>query len=295
MNAVASVKKDVVEAAPASPTQTLWEALGGEKGVTRLVDDFLAHAAADPKVNFSRDGKYKFDDAGLARLKNNLVDWISSLTGGPRDYHGKSMKEAHKDMGITEAEFNAAAGHMRAALQRAAAPDDIKAVMAAVESTRRAIVQPKSSAPAAVQSKSSAATPHAKALWERLGGTEKVKKIVEDFAAGVARDPAVNFSRNGKINLDRDEATALKKKLVDMISEASGGPFKYKGKNMQDSHQGMGITDAEFDAHTAQLRIALEKNGIQQDDIKELLKVIEATRKDIVAKPRPAAEGKAAK
>ena len=43
--------------------KTLWDRLGGEAGVSKVVDDFVAAAATDPKVDFSRGGKYKLDDA----------------------------------------------------------------------------------------------------------------------------------------------------------------------------------------------------------------------------------------
>ena len=40
----------------------------------------------------------------------------------------------------------------------------------------------------------------------------------------------------------------LKKKLIEQIGEATGGPQKYTGKNMKDAHKGLVITDEDFDA-----------------------------------------------
>jgi hemoglobin len=126
------------------PGATLWDRLGGERNVRKVVNDFVAAAAVDPKVNITRGDKYKFDETGVAHLKQMLVEQISDVSGGPLKYSGRGMKEVHKGMGITDAEFDALAAHMRKALEKNyAKPDDIALVMKAVESTRKDIVEAK--------------------------------------------------------------------------------------------------------------------------------------------------------
>src|SRR5262249_43707436 len=68
---------------------------------------------------------------------------------------------------------------------------------------------PKVPAPAPVPPKVPAPTPapSAKPLWERLGGESAVKAVVHDFVAVTAKNPKVNFTRNGKYKLD-DKAVA---------------------------------------------------------------------------------------
>jgi hemoglobin len=117
-------------------------------------------------------------------------------------------------------------------------------------------------------------------LWERLGGEPNVARVVDDFVAAAAPDPAVNFLRDGKFK-DLD-VPRLKRLLIEQISSVSGGPFKYTGRGMKEVHQGMGITDAEFNALAGHLKAALEKNGAQPEDIATVLKVIGGTRGDIV-------------
>ena len=121
------------------PANTLWDRLGGEDNVARVVSDFVATAGPDPKVNVTRNGKFKVN---AEELQVQLIAFFSQYTGGPYKYTGKSMKEAHKGMGITDAEFNAAAGHLKAALvKNKAAPKDADAVMALVEGMRKDIVE----------------------------------------------------------------------------------------------------------------------------------------------------------
>ncbi|MBN9522662.1 group 1 truncated hemoglobin [bacterium] len=85
----------------------LWDRLGGEKVVRPMVKDFVIAAAADPKVNITRNGKYKLDEKGVAKLEQSLLEYISATTGGPLKYSGKDMTTVHAGMKITDDEFNA--------------------------------------------------------------------------------------------------------------------------------------------------------------------------------------------
>jgi hemoglobin len=104
--ALDAVQKET-EVALIPPKKPLWDRLGGEKAVKVVVHDFVVAAIKDPKINFLRDGKYKLDDKGVAKLEQSLVEYMSSVTGGPLKYSGRDMKEAHKGMKITDAEFQA--------------------------------------------------------------------------------------------------------------------------------------------------------------------------------------------
>jgi hemoglobin len=277
----------------------LWERLGGEKNVRKVVDDFVAAAVADPKVNFDRGGKYKLDAAAVAHLKQTLVELISSVSGGPLKYSGRSMKEAHKGMGITDAEFNALAGHLKRALEKNnAKPADVNVVLSVIESTRKDIVEPKPpvdtkppdkkpDAAKPADKKPEDTKPAAASLWARLGGENNVKKVVDDFLVAAAADPKVDFTRGGKYKLDDAAVAKLKKLLVEFISDVSGGPQKYSGRSMKEAHKGMGITDAEFDALGGHLKKALEQNKAKPADVDAVMRLVESTRKDIVEAKKP--------
>jgi hemoglobin len=106
--------------------KSLYERLGGESVISSVVDEFVARAATDTtNVNFTRKGQPREWDtsaANVARLKKRLVQFIGMATGGPQKYEGLSMPEAHRNMKITESEFNAAAGHLKAALDKFKVP-----------------------------------------------------------------------------------------------------------------------------------------------------------------------------
>jgi len=127
---------------PEEKAATLWERLGGEKGVKAVVHDIVLAAAEDKKVNFLRDGKVKIDAKGIEHLEKMLVEWVSEQSGGPLKYTGKSMKDAHKGMMITNAEFDAMKDVMVAVLKKHKVADaDIATIGKVVESTRKDIVE----------------------------------------------------------------------------------------------------------------------------------------------------------
>jgi hemoglobin len=128
------------------------------------------------------------------------------------------------------------------------------------------------------------APPKKSTLWERLGGESGVRKVVVDFTLMALEDKKVNFLRNGKYQLDGKGAQHLQQLIVEWISSKAGGPLAYTGRSMAESHKGMGITDAEFDALVADMVTVLKKYKVSDADIKTLGEAVEATRKDIVEK-----------
>lgn len=125
-------------------TRPLFERLGGAATVTRVVDDFVALASADPKVNFTRAGQptaWEPTPTKVALLKKRLVEFIATATGGDLSYNGTDMVTAHRGMNISDAEFDALAADLKSALEKHAVPAREQAeLMAVVNRTRSAIV-----------------------------------------------------------------------------------------------------------------------------------------------------------
>src|SRR5262249_44705055 len=116
-------------------------------------------------------------------------------------------------------------------------------------------------------------------LYERLGGEKAITKVVDDFVANVCADEAIK-EKHKKHFMEGDVA-GLKKKLVDQIGEATGGPQKYAGKNMKDAHKGLEISNKDFDALVGDLVKALDNNKVSPADKEELLKKLAPMRKDV--------------
>lgn len=88
-------------AADSLANRSLYDRLGGKPAITAVVDSFVARVAADARIN------QKFAKSDIARVKSMLVEQICAQTGGPCTYAGRSMKEAHQNMGVTDGEFGA--------------------------------------------------------------------------------------------------------------------------------------------------------------------------------------------
>ena len=57
---------------------------------------------------------------------------------------------------------------------------------------------------------------------------------------------------------------------------------KYQGKEIKQTHAGMHISNAEFDAAMGDLKATLDNFRIPDQEQKELLAVVESTRPEIV-------------
>lgn len=123
----------------------------------------------------------------------------------------------------------------------------------------------------------------AKSLYDRLGGRTAIVAVVDDFVANCAADTRINkfFAATAA---DKNRLAAFKNNLVDQICEASGGPCKYKGKDMKSAHAGMGISNADFNALVEDLTKTLDKFKVAKADQDQLLGVLGPMRAQIVEK-----------
>jgi hemoglobin len=67
-----------------------------------------------------------------------------------------------------------------------------------------------------------------------------------------------------------------------MVCWATGGPQKYTGRSMKESHQQLMITAAEWEAFLDDLQQTLEKFAVPQAEQAEIKAVVASTRADIV-------------
>lgn len=133
----------------------------------------------------------------------------------------------------------------------------------------------------AAMSPAAAAAPQS--LHDRLGGHAAIAAVVDGFVANVAADARINkhFQR---VASDTAAMRQFKEKLVDQICQGTGGPCTYTGLDMKAAHQGMGLTDGDFDALVEDLVKALDSAGVPQTEKDELLGILGPMRADIVTK-----------
>jgi hemoglobin len=130
---------------------------------------------------------------------------------------------------------------------------------------------------------SGSAAASTKSLYERLGGTPAITAVVDDFVGNCAADARINHFFTGAAG-DPEEMKHFKQMLVDQICEASGGPCKYQGKSMPESHKGMAIKHEDFVALVEDLKTTLDKLEVPAPEQQELLGALAPLEPDIIDK-----------
>jgi hemoglobin len=130
-----------VAAPPPPPApKSLYDRLGGKDGVTAVVDSFAKNLVADPRVS----KLFKKSKDNLEHFKQSLADQICQASGGGCAYHGKSMKDAHKGMGITDTQFDAVVEDLKLALdEKGVIEADKSELFAAIAPMKDDIVEKK--------------------------------------------------------------------------------------------------------------------------------------------------------
>ena len=74
----------------------------------------------------------------------------------------------------------------------------------------------------------------------------------------------------------------LKFHVTALVCEVSGGPCKYSGRTMKNSHQQLNTTQAEWDAMVVDFKATLNKFKVPQRELQELITIVDSTKNDIV-------------
>ena len=106
----------VFAAAPARADDTLYHDLGEKNGIAKIAQYTTANFLADPRV------KATFDNTNMERFEKLLADQFCVVSGGPCEYKGRSMKDAHKALGLDNADFNAVVEDLQAGMDKAGVP-----------------------------------------------------------------------------------------------------------------------------------------------------------------------------
>ncbi|MGD9843354.1 MAG: group 1 truncated hemoglobin [Steroidobacteraceae bacterium] len=85
---------------------SLYERLGGASGISRVVDDVVTAHMANPVIR-ARFLPYLEKEGRIAELKAHTCAFLGAGSGGPEQYKGRGMKDAHRGMNINEAEYMA--------------------------------------------------------------------------------------------------------------------------------------------------------------------------------------------
>jgi len=85
-------------------------------------------------------------------------------------------------------------------------------------------------------------------LYERLGGIYSIACVVDDFIDRIMIDPRLNANPAVNEAHHKVPPPGFKYLVTEMVGWATGGPQKYTGRSMRESHEHLNITPKEWEA-----------------------------------------------
>jgi hemoglobin len=119
-------------------------------------------------------------------------------------------------------------------------------------------------------------------LYERLGGVYSIAVVVDHLIDRVMGDARLNANPAVDEAHHKVPPAGFKYLVTEMVCWASGGPQKYSGRSMVDSHRHLKITPQEWDAFMDDLQQTLDRFKVPATEQSELRGIVQSTYDDIV-------------
>lgn len=121
-------------------------------------------------------------------------------------------------------------------------------------------------------------------LYARLGGIVPITMVIDTFVNKLATDPVIGANPHVAKSLSTGKVTAagLKFLLEQQVAQAAGGPFKYTGRTMKEAHQGLMISEQEWESGAKILMSVLDMYKVPEKEQGELMKVVASLHNDVV-------------
>lgn len=263
---------------------TIYDRLGGEETVRRVVSGLILDVDADPRIN----GFFLNASVDRARLERCLVKFMTAATGGPASYPGpgegadsdgcRNMTESHAGLGISTNDFADLAEHLINQLREEGAREsDIGRIQTALAPVAEQIVENPD---------------NNETIYLRMLRKPGVEQVIDDFLTRVLANPAINgYFLNDPLDTGR-----LATCLIRQVCQATGGPCVYGQevgselytepcKDMRSVHERFNISTADFNDLAVELVMALETAGVPRTDIDAIINVIAPLSEQIVRDP----------
>jgi hemoglobin len=122
-------------------------------------------------------------------------------------------------------------------------------------------------------------------LYDRLGGVYNIAPVVDDLIDRIMVDQRLNANPRVDEAHHRVSAAGFKYFVTEMLCEAAGGPQRYSGRPMGDSHRHLMITEEEWLTFMDDPQQTLDKFGVPQPEQNEIKAIVESTHEAIVMAP----------
>lgn len=123
--AIGTTLAPLASAQPADTHDTrkpLYDRIGGLKGITVVVDDFIDRLVTNRTLNRNPAIKAGRISSPAPYLKFQVAQLVCEMSGGPCKYTGQSMKASHAHLNIREKEWGVMAKEFRKSLNKFKVP-----------------------------------------------------------------------------------------------------------------------------------------------------------------------------
>lgn len=127
-------------------------------------------------------------------------------------------------------------------------------------------------------------TTNSTSLYERLGGIYAIAAVVDDFIDRIMVNPILNANPLVDEAHHRVSKAGFKYLVTEMVGWATGGPQKYTGKTMKESHEHLSITESEWQSFLGDFQTTLDKFQVPAAEQSELFAIVDSTKGEIVVK-----------
>jgi hemoglobin len=121
------------------------------------------------------------------------------------------------------------------------------------------------------------ASPRQPSLYERLGGIYSIAVVVDDFIDRIMADGRLNANPAVNEAHHRVPPAGFKYLVTEMVGSATGGPQKYTGRSMSDSHRHLNITPEEWEAFLDDFQQTLDKFKVPAGEQAALKAIVNST------------------
>jgi hemoglobin len=118
-------------------------------------------------------------------------------------------------------------------------------------------------------------------LYKRLGGYDALALVTDDFVGRLVSDKQLTRFFNG---VSTDSRKRIRQLVLDQLCAATGGPCIYIGRSMRTVHEGLGITEDDWNIAVKLLVETLDKFKVPKAEQGELAKLLTTLKPDIVDK-----------
>jgi truncated hemoglobin YjbI len=267
-------------------TVSLYDRIGGEGGVKKLIDCVLEYLKVDERVS------KKFDQRQLGVFQAGMTGYLKDLLHNQTEYKGRKLEEIHKDMGLTDYEFDCMLQlFVRASenVTNGSSNDEMFQLsdefIVIFEGLRHKVLLKHRGILSTLNRGGSGGGGDGNGsmtLYDRMGGVVAIEGVVECVFQALVIDPRLNYFFKNMSDDARDE---LIKKNIDFIRFLTGNGAslteEFNMERFRSAHLMINITDFHFDTMIAEYLLSCEYNGIPADVITDLITVLQKVRPEV--------------